>query len=164
MVVLALLGISVVPFTWAGLLLLLLGAGLMVAELHVGHGALGATGVVLFALGSFLLFDNDQEGVGVSVPLIVGTAIVLGSGFVFLISRTSKVRRLPAATGLQALIGRRGQVREALDPQGLVFVHGELWAAVSDGAPVPVGEDVVIERLEGFTLHVQPAPLEEVRS
>jgi membrane-bound serine protease (ClpP class) len=164
MVVLALLGISVVPFTWAGLLLLLLGAGLMVAELHVGHGALGATGVVLFALGSFLLFDNDQEGLGVSVPLIVGTAIVLGSGFVFLISRTSKVRRLPAATGLQALIGRRGQVREALDPQGLVFVHGELWAAVSDGAPVPVGEDVVIERLEGFTLHVQPAPLEEVRS
>ena len=156
MVVLALFGISVVPFSWAGLLLLLLGAGLMVAELHVGHGALGATGVVLFAAGSFLLFDSDQEGLGISIPLIVGTAVVLGSGFVFIISRTSKVRRLPAATGLATLVGRRGEVREALDPEGLVFVHGELWTAVSDGPTVPVGEGVVIERLEGFTLHVQP--------
>ena len=164
MVVLALFGISIVPFSWTGLLLLLLGAGLMVAELHVGHGALGLTGVALFALGAFLLFDSDQEGLQVSIPLIVTTAVVLGVGFMFIISRTSKVRRLPAATGLATLVGRIGEVREALDPEGLVFVHGELWAAVSDGPPVPVGEGVVIERLEGFTLHVQPAPLEEVRS
>ena len=164
MVVLALFGISVVPFSWTGLLLLLLGAGLMVAELHVGHGALGLTGVALFALGAFLLFDSDQEGLQVSIPLIVTTAVVLGVGFMFIISRTSKVRRLPAATGLATLVGRIGEVRETLDPEGLVFVHGELWAAVSDGPPVPVGEGVVIERLEGFTLHVQPAPLEEVRS
>jgi membrane-bound serine protease (ClpP class) len=74
------------------------------------------------------------------------------------------VRRLPAATGAETLVGRRAEVREALDPEGLVFVRGELWAAVSDGPPVAVGDGVVIERLEGLTLHVQPAPLEEVRS
>jgi membrane-bound serine protease (ClpP class) len=164
MVVLALFGVSVVPFAWTGLLLLLLGAGLMIAEINVGHGALGLTGVALFAIGSFLLFDNDQEGLNVSIPLIVGTAIVLGGGFLLIISRTAKVRRLPAATGLATLVGRVGEVREALDPEGLVFVHGELWTAVTDGPTVPVGEGVVVERLEGFKLHVQPAPLEEVRS
>jgi membrane-bound serine protease (ClpP class) len=161
---LSLFGISILPFTWAGLLLLLAGAALMVAEANVGHGALGATGVLAFAAGAFLLFDTDQEGLGVSIPLVVGTALVLGSGFVFIVSRTVKVRKLPAATGASTLVGRHAEVREALDPEGLVFVRGELWAAVSDEAPVPVGTGVVIERLEGLTLHVHPAPLEEVRS
>ena len=55
-------------------------------------------------------------------------------------------------------------MRQALDPAGLVFVHGELWSAVSDGEPIQAGEGVVVERLEGFTLHVQPAPMEEVPS
>ncbi len=52
-------------------------------------------------------------------------------------------------------------MRETLDPAGLVFVHGELWTAVSDDGPIPAGEDIVVERLEGLTLHVQPAPMEE---
>ena len=161
MLVLALFGISVVPFTWTGLLLLLVGVGLMLAEVHVGHGLLGAVGVVLFAAGAFLLFDNDQEGLQVSLPLVVGIALLLGTGFVFLISRTRAVRHQPPATGATALVGRRGEVRQALDPAGLVFVHGELWSAVSDGEPIQAGEDIVVERLEGITLHVQPAPMEE---
>lgn len=159
-----LFGISILPFTWVGLLLLLLGAGLLIAEINVGHGALGAVGVVAFAAGAFLLFDSDQEGLAISTPLVIGTALVLGACCIFIASRAAKVRRLPPATGLSTLIGRRAEVREALDPEGLVFVHGELWAAVSDGEPVPAGAGVVIERLEGFTLHVHPAPLEEVRS
>jgi membrane-bound serine protease (ClpP class) len=161
MLVLALFGISVVPFTWTGLLLLLAGAGLMLAEIHVGHGALGAVGVVLFAAGAFLLFDNGPEGSHVSLPLVVGIALLLGTGFIFLISRTRAVRREPVATGVATLIGRRAEVRQALDPEGLVFVHGELWSAVSDGDPIAAGEGVVIERLEGLTLHVHPAPMEE---
>ena len=161
---LSLFGISILPFTWVGLLLLLLGAGLLIAEINVGHGALGAVGVVAFAAGAFLLFDSDQEGLAISTPLVIGTALVLGACCIFIASRAAKVRRLPPATGLSTLIGRRAEVREALDPEGLVFVHGELWAAVSDGEPVPAGAGVVIERLEGFTLHVHPAPLEEVRS
>jgi membrane-bound serine protease (ClpP class) len=160
MLVLALFGISVVPFTWTGLLLLLAGAGLMLAEIHVGHGALGAVGIVLFAAGAFLLFDNGENS-RVSLPLVVGIALVLGTGFVFLISRTQAVRRLPAATGAAALVGRRAEVRQALDPSGLVFVHGELWSAVCDGDPIAAGEDVIVERLEGLTLHVHPAPMEE---
>jgi membrane-bound serine protease (ClpP class) len=161
MLVLALFGISVLPFTWAGLLLLVTGAGLMLAEVHVGHGLLGAVGVVLFAAGAYLLFDNDQEGLQVSLPFVVGLALLLGTGFVFLISRTQAVRREPVATGTSTLIGRRAEVREALDPEGLVFVHGELWSAVSAGEPIAAGEGVVIERLEGLTLYVHPAPMEE---
>jgi membrane-bound serine protease (ClpP class) len=133
----------------------------MLAEVHVGHGALGAVGVVMFAAGAFLLFDNDQEGLQVSIPLVVGTALLLSTGFVFLISRTQAARRQPVATGVTALIGRHGEVRETLDPAGLVFVHGELWSAVSDGEPIAAGEDIVVERLDGLTLHVQPAPMEE---
>src|SRR4051794_3393905 len=159
MLVLALFGLSVLPFTWTGLLLLLGGAALMLAEVHVGHGALGAIGVAMFVVGAYLLFDTTQEGAQVSLPLVVGIALVLGTGFVFLISRTQAVRRQPVATGVTALIGRHGEVRETLDPAGMVFVHGELWSAVSDGAPIAAGEGVVVERLEGLTLHVQPAPM-----
>jgi membrane-bound serine protease (ClpP class) len=161
MLVLALFGLSVLPFTWTGLLLLVGGAALMLAEVHVGHGALGAIGVGMFVVGAYLLFDTHQDGAQVSLPFIVGVALVLGTGFVFLISRTQAVRREPAATGATALIGRHGEVRETLDPEGMVFVHGELWSAVSDGAPIAAGEGVVVERLEGLTLHVQPAPMEE---
>ncbi len=146
--------------------LLLLGGGLMIAEIHVGHGALGAMGVVAVrGSASFLLFDNDQDGLQVSIPLIVGTAVVL--------VRRLRVHRLAHRKGRDAYrrprVSRRSSGASARCgrrsiPEGLVFVHGELWAAVSDGRAVPVGSGVVIERLEGFTLHVHPAPLEEVRS
>lgn len=164
MVALALFGLSVLPFTWTGILLLAAGAALMIAEINVGHGALGAVGVVAFAAGAFLLFDSDQEGLGVSLPVVVGAALLFSAGFVFLINRTSKVRKLPPATGAATMIGRRAEVRETLDPSGLVVVQGELWTAVTEGDTVPVGAGVVIERLEGLTLHVQPAPPEEVPS
>ena len=126
MVVLALFGISIVPFSWTGLLLLLLGAGLMVAELHVGHGALGLTGVALFAIGSFLLFDSDQEGLQVSIPLIVGTAVVLGVGFLFSSRarrRYAGYRRPPASqrsSAASARCARRSTPRARLRPRRAV--------------------------------------------
>jgi membrane-bound serine protease (ClpP class) len=160
MVIVALLGISVLPFTWAGLLLLGLGMALVVAETVVGHGALGLTGIAAFAGGALLLFDDEE--VAVWTPGIVVTAVALAAGLLAVIARTAKVRHLPAATGNATLIGLRAEVREALDPDGLVFLRGELWTAISATTVIPAGQPVIVDRVEGLTLHVHPAPTEEV--
>jgi membrane-bound serine protease (ClpP class) len=61
-------------------------------------------------------------------------------------------------TGQSELIGQVGVVRQALDPDGLVFVHGELWRARTSGDPVPPGETVRVDALDdGLTLMVSPA-------
>jgi membrane-bound ClpP family serine protease len=51
-----------------------------------------------------------------------------------------------------------GVVRKALDPAGLVFIHGELWQARSDEEPIGVGEEVLVESIEeGLVIHVRRA-------
>jgi membrane-bound serine protease (ClpP class) len=69
-----------------------------------------------------------------------------------------QVRRAPVMTGRSELVGQIGVVREALDPEGFIFVHGELWRARTNGESVPPGESVRVEGLdEGLTLRVAPA-------
>ncbi len=160
MVIVALFGISVLPFTWAGILLLAAGMALVVGEAFVGHGALGAAGVAALAIGAILLFDDETYAVW--KPGVIAAALLLGGGLLFAIRRTAQVRHLPAATGTTTLIGLRGEARESLDPDGLVFLRGELWSAVTDAAAIPAGSDVIVDRIEGLTLHVHPAAPEEV--
>ena len=158
----ALFGLSVLPFTWTGLLFLVAGVAMIVAETHVGHGALGALGTISLVVGALLLFDTGG-GATVSIPLALGTAAAIGAFFVFVISRTVRARRLPVATGVSRLVGREAEVREALDPDGLVFLNGELWQAVAADGPVAVGTDVVVDRVDGLRLHVHPAREEAFR-
>ena len=70
--------------------------------------------------------------------------------------------REPAVTGQEELVGQVGMVRKALDPTGLVFVHGELWQAHTDGGPLEVGTPVQVQGIEdGLVLEVsraEPAP------
>jgi membrane-bound serine protease (ClpP class) len=85
----------------------------------------------------------------VSIPLGLITA--------FLMSIAMRARRNKIVTGEQGLIGEIGIAQSALSPTGKVFVHGELWDALS-AAPVAAGEQVVIRQVEGLTLRVDPIP------
>ena len=57
------------------------------------------------------------------------------------------------------MLGQIGIVREPLDPEGLVLVHGELWKARAGGdEPVPAGAAVTVEQIdEGLVLRVAPS-------
>jgi membrane-bound serine protease (ClpP class) len=150
--VLALFGFSVLPISWAGLVLILLGVVLMVIDAHVvTHGALTLSGLVSLAVGMLLLFHNAPAPYHTSLPLVLSITIALGSFWAVAIGKAVQVRRKPVTVGPERFLGDEGVVR---DPQH-VFVEGELWRAhSSDGGELVPGERVRVESVEGLELTV----------
>jgi membrane-bound serine protease (ClpP class) len=157
--IIGLFGLQVLPISWAGVLLLLLAAVFFGAEPFVtSHGALALAGGVCFVLGALLLFEPAGDAYEVSWPVavaIAGTFVLL---FGVAMTKVVQARRRVPTTGREELVGQVGVVRRALDPEGLVFVHGELWRARTAGDPVPVGEHVCVEEIgDGLVLEVRRA-------
>jgi membrane-bound serine protease (ClpP class) len=149
----ALFGFSVLPISWAGVVLIVLGLFLLVADVHVtSHGALTVSGLTSLIVGLLLLFHNAPSPYHTSVPLIVSVGAVLGGFWLVVLTKALGVRRRPVSVGPQTIVGEIGEVRRG----GLVFVHGELWQArAEDGAPLAPGERVRVEGFEGLTLGVR---------
>jgi membrane-bound serine protease (ClpP class) len=160
--IIALFGLAQLPINIAGLLLILLAFGMFVAEAFiVSHGALAAGGVISLIFGGLLLFDTNNDAYEVSVPIVIFTGALLGSFFAWVISKAVQARHRAVHTGSEELIGARGVVRSRLDPIGHVFVKGALWRAhTADNTPLDVGEEVVVEGIDGLTLTVAPAARE----
>ena len=157
---LALFGFAVLPISWAGLALLILGAALLVIDAHVvSHGALTLSGLISLVVGSLLLFHNAPAPYNhVNAPLLVGFAIVLGSVWVFALTKAVQVRRRPASVGPQTMIGEVGEARR----DDMVFVQGELWRAkpITNG-PLRPGQRVRVSGVDpGLVLEVEPLPNE----
>jgi len=148
--VVALFGFSVLPLSWAGLALILIGVTLLVIDLHVPtHGALTLSGLVAMAIGMITLFHNLPSPYHTSQPLVISITVVLGASWAFAISKALALRRTPARVGPQQIVGLEGVVR----PGGMVFVRGELWRAQSD-RPLEEGRRVQVDALEGLALRV----------
>jgi membrane-bound serine protease (ClpP class) len=149
----ALFGFSVIPISWGGLLLMLLGVALLVIDVHVTtHGALTVAGLISLAVGSIMLFQN-APGYHTSKPLVIGVAVALGGVWVFALSKALEVRRSPVEVGPQMIAGSVGEVRE----NGLVYVNGELWQArAAHGEALHQGDRVRVESLDGLVLTVSP--------
>jgi membrane-bound serine protease (ClpP class) len=162
---LGLYGTAQLPVTAAGILLLVLGVGLIVAEAHLPtHGILGGVGVLAMALSGLLLFNTNSDAFEVSVPVVILVALLLGGFMAFAVQKSVEARRRPVHTGWEELVGAEGDVRQPLDPVGQVFVRGALWrASLADGAEpgesreaLGLGARVRVESVEGLTLMVQP--------
>lgn len=154
--VLGLYGTAQLPVTVGGVLLLALGLGLLVAETQTGAGVLGVAGAAALVVGGLLLFDTDSEAFRVTVPVAIATGVVLAGLVLLAAGKVLSTRRLPPRGEPSELIGRVASVRAPFDPLGQVYVDGALWRARVAGPPPPVGSNVVIERVEGLTLHVRP--------
>jgi membrane-bound serine protease (ClpP class) len=156
--IIALFGLAQLPINIAGLLLILLAFGLFVAEAFiVSHGALAIGGVISLIFGGLLLFNTNNDAYEISVPIVIFTAALLGSFFVWIISKAVQARHRQVHTGSEEMIGAHGTVRSRLDPIGHVFVKGALWRAhTADERPLEVGEEVTVEAVDGLTLTVAP--------
>lgn len=154
---LGLFGTAQLPVTIAGVLLILLAVALIVAETQIPSGALGAAGVVSLAAGGLLLYDTNSDEFGVSPPVIIALALVIGGGLVLVVRKVREAGRNPVHTGWEELIGAEGVVRKALDPIGQVFVDGALWRARApeEDARIGTGDKVRVESVEGLTLNVR---------
>jgi membrane-bound serine protease (ClpP class) len=160
--VLAFYGMGFLPVNWLGLAFVVLAFILFLMEFQTPtHGALTIAGAASFVAGALILFNSPvtPEFQRVSVPLVVGTGIGLAAVFSIFIGLALRARRLPLAMGNESLKGKRGEVRQALVPKGMVQAEGELWSAESeDGAHLDAGASVEVVRVEGVRLIVRKAP------
>jgi membrane-bound serine protease (ClpP class) len=157
----ALFGFSVLPISWAGAALLLLGIALLVIDAHVtSHGALTVAGLIAFVVGALMLFRNAPSPYHVNAWLIGSFAIALGSAWLFAMTKAVQVSRSPVSVGPQTIVGEIGEFRG----DGQVFVRGELWRAnTPEGLFLKRGQKVRVDGIEpGLVLDVEPLePAEE---
>ncbi len=154
--VLAAFAMHLLPIRFAALAMILVAFGLFAAEAKfASHGVLTAGGIVLLTLGGLLLVDGPIPEMRVHLLTALAVSIPLGIITAFLMGIAVRARRNKIVTGEQGLIGEIGIAQTALAPSGKVFVHGELWDAVST-IPVPAGERIVIRKVDGLTLRVDP--------
>jgi membrane-bound serine protease (ClpP class) len=157
--VLGMVALQILPFSWYGLLIFVVGIGCFVAELFVtSYGALFAVGVVCFLLGGSMLFEvpelSDLRVSFWSVLVPAVTALSLFMGLVlFAVGRSF---RRPQIAGTGELLGMQGKAVTALAPEGKVFVRGEYWNVRAE-EPVAEGERVEVTAVEGLELRVRRA-------
>jgi membrane-bound serine protease (ClpP class) len=159
---LGLYGSAQLPVTLVGVLRLVFGVAMIIAEAHLPtYGILGVSGVVALIASGLLLYDTNTSAFEVSPVLIVVMGLLLGGSLAFATERAVRARRQPKRTGWEEMIGAVGEVREPLDPVGQIFVEGALWRAKLTGAngdrrQLDRGSRVRVESVEGLTLHVSP--------
>jgi len=155
--VLALYAFELLAVNFAGVALLILGAGLIVLELFMpAFGSLGIGGLIAFVIGSILLFDNPSQGLHMALPLIVGIAIAGALVVAAITWLAVRARRRPVTTGAEAMVGELVEVVSLSRGECVVRYGGELWNA---HAPVAlhVGQQARIVSVSGLTLWVEPA-------
>ncbi|HXH81916.1 MAG TPA: nodulation protein NfeD [Candidatus Tectomicrobia bacterium] len=153
--ILAFFAFQSLPINYAGLLLIALGIGLLVAEIKVvSHGILAVGGIVAMALGSLMLFDTPEVTVRLSWTVVAVTvAATAGMVLVVLAAGVRALRQRPMLGGA-ALVGQRAVARGPIAPEGQVAIQGELWRAVADAPPIEDGATVRIVAVDGLTLRV----------
>ena len=156
--ILAFFAFQTLPINWAGLLLILFGIVLLIAEIKVvSHGVLTIGGVIAILLGSMMLVNTAELPIRVSWTVIIPVVAVTAGIFVFAISAGVRAQLPQPTTGAAGLLSEVGEVKTAIDPEGEVLVRGELWTAVASGPGIGVGERVRVVGVEGLKLRVERA-------
>lgn len=152
----ALFAFQILPVSFAGLALLLLGIGLMVAEAFApSFGILGLGGVAGFVLGSIMLMDTDVPGYEVPIAIIGATATAAALLMFLIIYLFMRSHRTRVVSGSEGMVGASAEALSDFDDYGRVFVHGEDWRAVTR-RPVRRGQRVRVVAVDGLTLTVEP--------
>ncbi|HHH45989.1 MAG TPA: nodulation protein NfeD [Thiotrichales bacterium] len=154
---LALFAFHVLPVNEAGIGLMLVGILFMIAEIFVpSFGALGIGGLIAFAIGSVMLFDEESGAVAVAPGLIAGFTLATGVFLFGVVGLAVRSRRRPVVSGAEELIGAEGVALEDFrDGCGAVHVHGERWSARS-GQPIHKGQPVRVTGRRDLLLFVEP--------
>src|SRR5881296_42503 len=157
--ILALYAMHFLPVNLAGLFLIALALAFFILEAKApSHGVLAAGGVASMFLGAILLIRSPLTPGGVSVGVALAATVPFAVLAVFLMRLVLRSRKWKTATGREELIGAQALVVSSLQTgtEGMVRVHGELWRAESS-RPVQEGETVLVLRVEGLKLYVEPA-------
>jgi membrane-bound serine protease (ClpP class) len=158
--ILAFYSFQTLPLNYAGLLLIALAIIFFIAEIKVtSYGALSIGGLISLTLGSIMLFENLM----VSLKLMLPTIVLVGGFFIVVSALAFKAYRSKPKSGMEGLMGEVGLVKKAIDPEGLIFVHGEYWRARADER-IEEGEEVIVKSAQGLILKVEKVTPEKGRT
>jgi membrane-bound serine protease (ClpP class) len=161
--ILAFMSFQVLPINYGALLLILLGVVMIILELYItSYGILSIGAAISILLGSLLLINKldprflFEPGYGVDRTMIFSITLVLVVFFAFVAYLVVKSRIKRPVVGPEGLIGKIGEVTEAISPKkgGKIFISGEYWFADSD-EEISVGEKVEILEMRGLRLKVK---------
>ncbi len=156
--ILAFYAFQTLPINYAGLLLIILGVILFIAEVKVvSNGILTIGGIAALILGSLMLIDSPAPFLQISLSAILGVTAATTAFFVFAIGAVFRAHRRQPATGREGLVGQAGVARTRLNPDGLIFIRGEIWNAICAEGVEP-GEQVQVTSVAGLKLKVKKLP------
>lgn len=154
--ILALASFAILKVNVAGLLLIGFALLLFLLDLFLpSHGILTAGGVASFIFGAILLTERQAPYLQISLQLIIAVALLTAAFFLFAVGAGLRAQRRVIRTGREGLMGATGVARTEINPEGTVFLQGELWSAISDGEPIPNGARVQVVGVEGLRLRVR---------
>jgi membrane-bound serine protease (ClpP class) len=153
---LGLYGLQLLEVNYAGLALMALGVGLIVAEFFMpAFGSLGVGGLAAFVIGSIMLFDNRASGPRVALPLIVGIAVAGGLVIVTVGWLAARARGRPLRSGIETMVGACVEAVSDCQDRCVVRFGGELWNART-ASPLRAGQQARIVKVVELTLWVEP--------
>jgi len=153
--ILSFFAMQTLPVNYAGILLIIFGIILFIAEIKiVSHGMLTVAGVICLVLGSLMLFESPIPALRVSLRVMIPTIIIISLFFVAVISIAVKAQLRKPATGIEGMIGIKGKTITGVHEGGKVFIRGEVWNASSDDT---IEEDqlVKVTGVKGLNLKVE---------
>jgi membrane-bound serine protease (ClpP class) len=153
--ILAFFALQTLPVNFAGVLLILFGIILFIAEIKiVSHGMLSVAGVISLVLGSLLLFESPIPALRVSLIVMIPTIIIISLFFIAIIGLAVKAQMRKPATGVEGMVGEKGNAVTPIHEDGKVFMKGDYWNAYSSEM-IEAGEKVEVVRMKGLTLEVK---------
>lgn len=154
---LAFFALHVLPVSYAGMLLMLLGVVLLILEVKVtSFGVLAVGGVVSLFFGSLMLIDSPLPELQIGIGLILAVTLTLAGLLLFLVTLAVRAQALQPVTGAEGMIGELAQALTTIDPGGVgqVQTQGEIWTATAP-TPVAAGETVRVTAIKGLLLTVE---------
>ncbi len=154
--ILAFFAFQILPINIAGLILILMGIGLFIAEAKVqSFGILGIGGGVALFIGSVMLVKSPDPSMRPSLSVIASTVIAITAIVIFLIYLIARAIREKPVTGAEGIVGEEGEVYLPIKKgRGKVFVHGEIWNAESK-EDIEKGETIIVVGVKGMRLSVK---------
>ncbi|MFZ3261868.1 MAG: nodulation protein NfeD, partial [Thiobacillus sp.] len=153
---LALFALQVMPISYVGLALIILGIAMMVSEAFLpSFGALGVGGIIAFVIGSVMMIDTDVPGYGIPWALIVPVAVASGLFSFFVVGMAIKARARPVVTGAEEMLGATGEILDDMEHEGWARIHGEQWQ-VRSSVPLKRGSRVRVRARHDLILDVEP--------
>ena len=155
-ILVAMYAFHLLPINLAGLALIVLGIGFMVAEVFLpAYGSLGVGGVIAFAIESVILIDTDVPEFEIPYALVAGLTVASAAFLILVVGMLLRVRRRPVVSGREELVGAAGEALEDLQAEGWARVHGERWR-VRCATPLHTGDRLRVTAMHGLVLEVKP--------